>query len=392
MLAELVNEPVGNERVSDDEPMENAVAFKGDTLTIQSAMDYLTDPLDLLDDGAAFGSTLDEEAELQRLLSGGGETPMSETSKIEEAPGALVFPDTPLKQGQEDDGGEHVPPVPHSLETSNSTQASEATNGSEGAVMVAAPGTTEEDEEAEPSKRLPAGHREVILQRRGRYDPLGLDVSVKGSTERVGEPGVTVTVLSVKPGSLAHRGGIEVGDTITEIQGLSTQKIYRQAQCLELLREPQVRLVLAGVPPTEPEAHMSELPPTVVVGTGPRLVVQGPDEVTRKYVKEVMVPVIRGGKSASMGLEVLLSEKEAVLTATIKHVKRDGLGFKSGLRGGDRVVSVNGRSVADLPCGSSGRIYLFRLLGVGDVQIVVRRVVNVTGYEDREGNFTPTKL
>lgn len=230
------------------------------------------------------------------------------------------------------------------------------------------------------------GHHEVVLQRASKHEPLGLDVTVKtaapGSTER----GVAVSVRLVKPGSLAARGGIEQGDIISEIQGVNVADIYYKAQCLELLREVQVRLVISSSRPTE-----ADLPQVVVAPMhhGPRLVVHAPTPATRKMTKDLVVTIARSGPNTPLGLEVATSQKAGGMEATVKHVKREGLAVQSGVLPCDRILAINDRDVSDLPAGSSGRIYLFRLLGVGSVTLLIRRVVIIKGHEDVHGKFTP---
>ena len=62
---------------------------------------------------------------------------------------------------------------------------------------------------------VPPGHREVILERGFRREALGVDISVLVAEKDAKRKGVTVTVKTVKPGSLGQRGGLEPGDKIT---------------------------------------------------------------------------------------------------------------------------------------------------------------------------------
>eukprot|EP00035_Acanthoeca_spectabilis_P010895 m.192207 g.192207 ORF g.192207 m.192207 type:complete len:455 (-) comp15165_c0_seq1:308-1672(-) len=246
---------------------------------------------------------------------------------------------------------------------------------------------------------LPPGHRAVVLERRSKHDPLGLDVSVKAAdtaSTATGAPidggggsgkGVRITVRSVKPGSLAARGGVRVGDVIASIQGVSVSQVYYKEQCLELLRESTVRLVLATAT-EEPDP----LPPMVVVApTGPSVIVKPPPAATQRLTKDVEIVVDRGGAGAqtSLGVEVSLQQQGGAMQAFIKHVQRDGAAGRHGVLPNDRILAINDHDVDDLPAGSAGRIYLFRLLGSGDVTLLLRRVVTVQGYTDHHGNFVP---
>ena len=109
--------------------------------------------------------------------------------------------------------------------------------------------------------------------------------------------------------------------------------------------------------------------------------------------KDVHVTIDRGDLANPLGLEVSLKQSNGTMEAWIKHVNRDGIAARHGVLAGDQVLCINDHDVEDLPSGSSGRIYLFRLLGTGlKIELMIRRVIVVHGVEDKDGNFTPDNL
>eukprot|EP00041_Stephanoeca_diplocostata_P010482 m.166716 g.166716 ORF g.166716 m.166716 type:complete len:276 (-) comp18164_c0_seq2:133-960(-) len=97
----------------------------------------------------------------------------------------------------------------------------------------------------------------------------------------------------------------------------------------------------------------------------------------------------------SLGFELSLTEiADGGLVAVVCSVALGSMAAAAlggdGMHVGDRILAVNGTSLAELPLGSAGRIYLFRLLSAKVVQLRVCIQRLVKGYEDvRTGTFTP---
>eukprot|EP00041_Stephanoeca_diplocostata_P010481 m.166706 g.166706 ORF g.166706 m.166706 type:complete len:522 (-) comp18164_c0_seq1:133-1698(-) len=318
-----------------------------------------------------------------------------------------------------------------------------------------------DDDDDDDNIRLPLGCKEIVLERRTTpmsvfdkvgQDPLGFDVNVKNSPN---ETGVIVTVKSVKDGGLAYTGGLEAGDRIIEINGMKMSDVYYKAQCLELLHDARVTLV---VQPHDYEnrpqnATLQQLPSVVVADAsamGPLIVhrkstsdeheekvtvpfggvacgaslpqyyaaiaLQIPDpfdyEVTTKlrtttwadtvFEQDVILNRIAVAaalaekpEDISLGFELSLTEiADGGLVAVVCSVALGSMAAAAlggdGMHVGDRILAVNGTSLAELPLGSAGRIYLFRLLSAKVVQLRVCIQRLVKGYEDvRTGTFTP---
>ena len=177
------------------------------------------------------------------------------------------------------------------------------------------------------------------------------------------------------------------------INGISTNVIYYRDQCLDLLKESRVRLAVCSSRPLSPGADNDDLPPVVIVAapSGPRIVVVAPEVVTRSVNTYLSLTIPRDDASTPLGCEVRLREgHDGAIEVVVASVATGGPAHGAGLRAEDKVLSINGRQVEDLPSGSAGRIYIFRLLGAaGNVTLDVMRVLQVSGTVDASGSFTP---
>ena len=176
------------------------------------------------------------------------------------------------------------------------------------------------------------------------------------------------------------------------INGISTDVIYFRDQCLELFRESTVRLVVCSARPMSPG---DDLPPAVIVAapSGPRIVVVAPEVTTRSVRTYLALTIARDDAATPLGCEVRLREgSEGKIEVVVASVAKNGPASTAGLLPEDKILSINGRQVEDLPSGSAGRIYLFRLLGAGgNVTLEIMRDVAVRGIVDPSGNFTPVE-
>ena len=167
--------------------------------------------------------------------------------------------------------------------------------------------------------------------------------------------------------------------------------IYYSDQCLDLLKESRVRLAVCSA---RPELSGDDnLPPVVIVAapSGPRIVVVKPEVVTRTVKRHLTLTIPRNDAATPLGCEVRLREESSdePIEVVVASVAKGGPARRAGLRAGDKVKSINGRQVEDLPRGSAGRIYIFRLLGApGSVTLDVTRAVRVRGTVDASGSFT----
>lgn len=320
---------------------------------------------------------------------------------------------------------------------------------------------------------IPEGCREIFLRKIGA-EPLGFDVAVKQPAQ--GQAGMTATVRSVKENGLAAREGLQPGDSILQIGDMKLASVYYKAQCLELLRDPLVKLIVKPAPPgyeykpkprsrsTSPvrriprptkkieqeqsqevsfldtlkataaktyttvkttttilEKHVLDLAATMADEVDKIKIFEDiDDEISRNRARETNVPGHYDEESKAslrrrakrfvssdcavnldrrkmtgtdedpadvpLGFELELIPGAAGLVARIKSVSREGLAVHTlgndGLRKGDELKKVNGKSLSDLPNGPAGRIYLFRLLAATEVQLELTISRLVPGVED----------
>eukprot|EP00040_Diaphanoeca_grandis_P030311 m.178992 g.178992 ORF g.178992 m.178992 type:complete len:734 (-) comp31954_c3_seq2:872-3073(-) len=131
--------------------------------------------------------------------------------------------------------------------------------------------TETESEDEEPPRRtkqmgprVPEGCRLVTLTKQWVREPLGFDVSVREATSDDHTTGMVAEIKKVIPGGLAAGAGLRAGDRIVQIGDIKLNLIYYKDQCLELLREDIVRLV---VTPINSADLLLKSPPTILTTT-----------------------------------------------------------------------------------------------------------------------------
>jgi len=154
-----------------------------------------------------------------------------------------------------------------------------------------------------------------------------------------GIPGLVPVVAAPPAGTVAAQAGFEAGETVFAVDGtrVKTWQDFRWVMLQRALDRKPVTIELTGA--------------------------QGESVVRRLGFDSLASSDIEGDVLGAMGL----SRQRLVLPPVIGEVTRDGAAAKAGLRGGDRIIAINGErqdtwdDVVKLVRASAGRALQFRI-------------------------------
>ncbi len=154
-----------------------------------------------------------------------------------------------------------------------------------------------------------------------------------------GIPGLVPVVAAPPAGTVAAQAGFEAGETVFAVDGarVKTWQDFRWVMLQRALDRKPVTIELTGA--------------------------QGESVVRRLGFDGLASSDIEGDVLGAMGL----SRQRLVLPPVIGEVTRDGAAAKAGLRGGDRIIAINGErqdtwdDVVKLVRASAGRALQFRI-------------------------------
>uniref|UniRef100_A0A8C3MJD9 Uncharacterized protein n=1 Tax=Geospiza parvula TaxID=87175 RepID=A0A8C3MJD9_GEOPR len=184
-----------------------------------------------------------------------------------------------------------------------------------------------------PPPVLPGELRQVTLRRSKAHEGLGF--SIRGGAEH----GVGIYVSLVEPGSLAEREGLRVGDQILGVNGKSLDRVTH-AEAVK------VRRITAGPvdgrsvsPPSGlPHHQNSSLRRDSEKRSHLQLLQEGDEKKVNLVLNEgkSLGLMIRGGAEYSLGIYITGVDKGSEAEST-------------GLKVGDQILEVNGRSFLSIP-------------------------------------------